>query len=167
MKRFPTTQAGAALMLLLLAAAPPLHADEGALQSRMDAYVVEVDDEGNERVRPANEVEPGAMIEWRIVFDNTASSPQQDLVVTGPVPPNTEYVADSARTEVPGRLTVSIDGGQTFEPEPVKRRRATDDGRVREVVVPASEYTHLRWQASEPIRGFASQEYRYRVRVTR
>ena len=137
------------------------------LESRMEALVVQLDENGNERFEPATTAEPGNIVEYRVHFKNVGDSTLSELRVNGPVPANTHYLADSARGATAADLLVSIDGGETFEPEPVVREIRGADGELREVVIPPERYTHLRWTSHTALAPTETLTYRYRVRVNR
>ena len=86
--------------------------------------------------------------------------------MVGPVPEGTSYVSDTANADVSASLLVSIDGGKTFETEPVIRLETKSSGEVVEKVIPPEQYTHLKWQAENAINADGgTQFYSYRVRV--
>jgi hypothetical protein len=60
---------------------------------------------------------------------------------------------------------VRIDGGQTFESEPVKRMVKGGDGKIVEKIIPASKYTHVSWKPTAGIKASEKQLYTYRVAV--
>jgi uncharacterized repeat protein (TIGR01451 family) len=142
-----------------------LAAEEQALRSELEAYLVEIDANGNEVLRPADETEPGSVVEYRLQFTNVSADPIAELAVNGPVPARTTYLGKSATTEAQANLVVSIDGGRSYESEPVVRSVHEPDGTIRQVVVPPSRYTHIRWLNEESLEANATVSYRYRVRV--
>ena len=75
-------------------------------------------------------------------------------------------MSNTANADVSASLLVSIDGGKTFETEPVIRLETKDTGEVIEKVVPPEQYTHLKWKAENAIGADGgTQFYTYRVRV--
>jgi len=61
---------------------------------------------------------------------------------------------------------VSIDGGETFESEPVTRIESQADGSQKEVIIPPALYTHIRWAVEDALEGEGGeQNYAYRVVV--
>ena len=132
------------------------------LQNSMSAYVVTVNQEGKEVLQPATEVEPGQIVEYALRYENKGSKALKDIIVTGPVPSATAYIGKSAHTEAKAELRVSIDGGKTFESEPVKRIVTNADGKKVEKIIPASEYTHVRWIMQEPLNSGVVQNFAYR-----
>lgn len=153
------------ITILLVLAGPVLAASDDPLVSRMDVFRIVEDDAGRERAEPAVETLPGEVLEYRLSYENVSDARLRALVITGPIPANTDYVAGSAATMVASRLVVSVDGGGTYEAEPVIRERTLPDGSVEEFVVPPEQYTHVRWQSSTPLAPATTQEFRYRVIV--
>lgn len=105
-----------------------------------------------ERLEPVLELEPGQLIEERLVVVNHGDEALAGVALTLPLPAGTAYRAGSAsRPELPGALVAphfSHDGGQTFAPPPLtKTVRVMEDGREveRRVEVDPAEYTHVRW----------------------
>lgn len=133
--------------------------------SKLEAYVVYEVADGQERFKRADSAEPGETIEYRISYANNGEKSVRDLAATGMVPFNTEYVGESDATKVRSDFRVSIDGGVTWDAEPVVRVRTLPDGSSEEVIIPPSEYTHVRWYAKERLGSKEIQEFRYRVRV--
>lgn len=138
---------------------------QGALQSELQAWLVTSQTDGTESFVPANAVEPGQVIEYRTIYTNAGASSISGLTVIGPVPAGTRYIGDSAATPVGHAFQASIDGGSSWHSEPLVRRVTLPDGTQKEQVIPPSEYTHVRWQAADPLGADDSQEYRYRVSV--
>ena len=142
-----------------LAEAPPV-------TGTIDAYVVVAGADGAERLRAAEVAEPGETMEFRIAFTNAGNEPAGGITVVNPVPSNTRFVPDSHGADVPARFEVSVDGGESFEPEPVTRIETRPDGSQAEVVVPPEQYTHVRWVPAEPLgAGGGTQRFSYRVAV--
>ena len=141
------------------AAAPPV---TGAI----DAYVVTEDADGRETLKPADVAAPGQVMEFRIAFTNAGAEPVSGIAVVNPVPANTRFLPHSPAADVPATFEVSIDGGESFEPEPVTRIETQPDGSQATVVVPPAQYTHVRWLAAEPLPGDGGRHgFAYRVAV--
>lgn len=155
-------------VLLLLTLAPWVQAQEppkGPLKSAMAAFLITLDKEGNEVSSPTEEAEPGQVIEYRMAHTNIGKGPLRDLVIVGPVPSNTTYLAGTNKTKVAHEFTVSIDGGATWDKEPVKRMRRNEKGEEVEVIIPPSEYTHARWVVKSALAKGKQFEFSYRVQV--
>lgn len=136
------------------------------IEGVMQAYVVERGSDNKESLIAVSDVQPDQVVEYVLTYTNKSNSAINGLTVVGPVPAGTSYVNDTARSQVEANFLVSIDGGKTFEAEPVKRTRKKSSGELVEVIIPAEKYTHVQWQAKTAIDGAGgSQLYRYRVRV--
>lgn len=135
---------------------------QSPLQNSMAAYVVTQDARGNEILQAASEVAPGQTVQYALTYANTGRNALNDLVVTGPVPSATTYVGQSAFTQARAKLQVSIDGGKTYEAEPVVRIITDASGKQVRKVIPASEYTHVRWHMQQPLNAGETQQFAYR-----
>ena len=138
---------------------------EDALKTKMDAYLVVSDKKGKESLKATTVAEPGQIIEYLITHNNTGEKSLKKVITNGPIPKNTQYVAGSAKTKVKHQLVVSIDGGKSFQAEPVMREVTDEKGKIKKVVVPESEYTHVRWMSTSKLKSNKKQSYRYRVQV--
>ena len=137
----------------------------GPRESTLEAYLVKQDKVQGEVLERTDTAAPGDVVEYRLVYRNRGAAPLKGLKVEGPIPANTAYLPKSARTRVPSRFRVSIDGGKTWGPEPVKRMRKQPGGAMKEVVVPPEEYTHVQWLSEAPIAPSGWQIFHYRVRI--
>ena len=153
------TFASLALGYTLTATAKP------TLVSNMQAYLVQKTAEGKEYRTPARQTIPGQILEYNLTYTNQMKKPLSGLIVSGPIPANTTYVAGSAKTQVPHSLLVSIDGGATFESEPVRRSKRQANGEMKTYIVPPEKYTNIRWKVAQPISSLGKQLYSYRVKV--
>lgn len=138
---------------------------QAELESRLEAYLVTVGDQGEEQVEATDSAEPGQTLEYRLIYRNNSDDPFKKLVINGRIPVNTEYAANSSSSKTPHDLLVSFDGGASYMPEPAKRMVKQADGSEKEETVPPEEYTHLRWKSLESLVPGQEQRYIYRVRV--
>jgi uncharacterized repeat protein (TIGR01451 family) len=94
------------------------------------------------RLVPAERVIPGDDVHYTITFvnDSTAAADAGSVVITNPIPENTQYIADSAFGSGT-TIRFSVDGGKTFHP--ANELSVVRDG----VKVPATsaDYTTIRW----------------------
>ncbi len=134
------------------------------LTSQMDAFLITVNDKGAEVLTPAEEAKPKDVIEYKLTYNNVSDNPLQNLIITGPIPHNTVYLGNTNATQINAQFVVSIDGGNTFESEPVKRTIEKDGEKV-EVIIPPEKYTAVRWIPSEPINANEEQVFTYRIQV--
>ncbi|MGB1309680.1 MAG: hypothetical protein ACPG47_00645 [Leucothrix sp.] len=139
--------------------------DKPSLVSDMQAYLVKTNAQGKEYRQPAKQTEPGHILEYNLSYTNQMEKSLSGLVVSGPIPANTTYIGRSAKAGVAADLLVSIDGGANFESEPVRRQKRMANGKMETVVIPAEQYTNIRWKVKQPIQGFGKQLYSYRVKV--
>lgn len=135
------------------------------LVSNMQAYLVKTNAQGKEYRQPAKLTEPGQVIEYNLTYTNQTKKSLSGLVVSGPIPANTSYIGRSAKTGVAAELMVSIDGGATFEREPVRRQQKMANGQLKTVIIPPEKYTNVRWNVKQPISSLGRQLYSYRVKV--
>lgn len=152
------------LACLAIAIQPVVHA-EAPVQGTMQAFVVE-SLKGKEVLKTAGKVEPRQLVEYQLTYVNKSSNGVSGLTVTGPVPEGTTYVSDTATADVTAKFKVSVDGGSTFEEEPVVREIVKDNGEILEQIVPVDQYTHIQWKSDAELAGKGGvQNYKYRVRV--
>ncbi len=138
---------------------------QAPVQGTMEAYVVEIKND-KEVLKAADDVEPNQLVEYHLTYVNKSTSGINGLTVVGPVPDGTAYVSDTAVADAAANMKVSIDGGITFESEPVTREIVKDNGEVIETIIPPEQYTHIQWQAKSELPGEGGKQfYRYRVRV--
>ncbi|MEE9302167.1 MAG: hypothetical protein V3U84_00130 [Thiotrichaceae bacterium] len=138
---------------------------QSPLSSEMKAFVVQKDATGKEKLMAVKSAEPGQTIQYQLTYQNKGKGALKGLTVTGPVPANTHFLGKSTHTKVKADLVVSIDGGKTYEKEPVKRMKAQADGSKKMVVIPADKYTHVRWKTKSALQSGSKQVFNYRVKV--
>jgi uncharacterized repeat protein (TIGR01451 family) len=142
------------------AAAPEL----APLQSTMTSFLVEQDAEGKERLTEISQVKPGQLIEYALVYSNISDRDLTEVSIIGPIPPNTQYLADSAQPSKDAIPEFSIDNAVTFQPEPVKYKVRLPDGSEEEKIATADMYTQIRWKLSIMNAG-EKLTLKYRVQV--
>ncbi len=154
----------AAIIAVPMFALSATYAD-APVHGKMEAFVVELND-NKESLVAAKDVEPNEVLEYRLTYVNKGESSIAGLTVVGPVPKGTIYLGNTASANGAASLRVSIDGGQTFESEPVIRDVVKSNGELIERIVPPEEYTHLQWTAEDAIKASGGKQfYKYRVRV--
>ncbi|NND89932.1 MAG: DUF11 domain-containing protein [Granulosicoccus sp.] len=154
------------LVLSVLFSMAGLAFASGPVTGEIQAFIVSVDEDGKEVILQADEAEPGNVMEFRIVFTNNGDDDVRGVQVVDPIPQNTRFVPDSPQSDVPADFEVSIDGGESFELEPVVRIETQADGSQKEVVIPPEQYTHVRWLAQQELTSNGGQhQFTYRVTV--
>lgn len=151
-------------VLLLLCALSTVVLAEGPISSEMKVFVVNVADDGSEKLLSKGQAEPGQMLEYHLTYHNTSKETLKITSADALIPVNTEYVASSANTDVASEFMVSIDQGKTYEAEPVIRQRR-EGGQLVDYIVPTSKYSHVRWVNKENMLAKAKQVFKYRVKV--
>jgi uncharacterized repeat protein (TIGR01451 family) len=99
-------------------------------------------------------VKSGSIIRYLIIAKN-GNRPIKNLAVTQPIPTGTTYSINSAKTDINAELLFSINGGQSYTPEP------TIEGRMAN----PAEYTNLRWRFIGTIPAEAKVQATYEVEV--
>jgi len=120
--------------------------------------ITTTDAEGHrvESFKPALNVAPGDVIEWRLRAINTSDKILQEVSLIIPIPAKTYYLKGSASTLVIERgdekiiikPEFSYDGGQTYGIPPLfKIVKEVVNGQevTKKVPVAPEEYTHVRW----------------------
>ncbi|MBW4575197.1 MAG: hypothetical protein KME08_07925 [Aphanothece sp. CMT-3BRIN-NPC111] len=141
------------------------------LRLTADKQVVEKDQQGKENVtwqalQGNVVVQPGNVIRYRVLGENSSDRPVKKLSITQPVPKQTIYVLNSAMTtQNSGVNTVySIDNAKTFVEKPTVQVKLPN-GEVETKPAPAEAYTHVRWSFSEPIAAQTKVAAAYQVKV--
>jgi uncharacterized repeat protein (TIGR01451 family) len=110
---------------------------------------------------PADRVISGDTVIYTLEVRNTAPVSVPRPVVTYPIPTHMIYVPDSAVG--PGtEVTYSVDAGRSFDaPENLKVQEP--GGQLRPAA--AADYTHIRWQLKNALKGNSVAFVRFRARV--
>jgi uncharacterized repeat protein (TIGR01451 family) len=113
------------------------------------------------KLAPADRLVSGDWVIYTLEVRNTASTAVHTPTVTYPVPQHMSYVAESAVG--PGtEISYSVDGGRSFDaPENLKVR--DPDGQARPAS--AADYTHIRWELKNALKGNSVAFVRFRARV--
>ena len=134
------------------------------LKSTLEAYIVKKDSKGKEIFEKSQNAAPGETVEYRLIYENTGKTVLSSLVINGPIPEHTEFIRDSAKTDVSHDFLVSIDHGKNWEKEPVKRVKVKN-GKKETIVIPPEQYTNVKWLSKDPIKPKSIQKYIYRVKI--
>jgi uncharacterized repeat protein (TIGR01451 family) len=110
---------------------------------------------------PAERVVSGDTVFYTLEVHNTAPASVSRPVVTYPIPAHMIYVADSAVG--PGtEVSYSVDAGRSFDaPENL---RIEEPGSQRRPAT-AADYTHIRWQLKNALKGNSVAFVRFRARA--
>lgn len=97
--------------------------------------------DGRVAAKDVDRSRPGDLLEYRVVYRNTAKGTARRVEATLPIPPGTHYEVNGAGEMAP---LASIDG-QRFEPTPLTHRVTLPNGQTQHRPVPLSDYRQLRW----------------------
>ena len=117
--------------------------------------------EQSSKLVPAERVVSGDAVFYTLEVRNTAATTLPRPTVTYPVPEHMTYTPDSAVG--PGtEVTYSVDAGRSFDtPENLKVQEP--GGQVRAAT--AVDYTHIRWQLKNALKGNSVAFVRFRAQV--
>lgn len=133
------------------------------LQVYVVSQVTRDDGTREERFTQATEARPGQVVEYRLIVRNVGDEtlPAGIVVVTGPVPEGTQFVAFSATPSDDGLLTeYSADRGTTFYETNV----FVGQGEQRRIAEPTT-YDAVRWTLLEEFEPAQELTLVYRVTV--
>ena len=138
--------------------------EEPPVTSALTAMVVERAASGEERFRPATDVIPGDIIEYRIAYRNQSGAALSKFIVEGPIPADAIYVAGSAASANEASLEVLIDG-EDWQREPAYKTRTSLEGVQQRVPASPSDYRAIRWVLTNPLADQAAVAGVYRIQV--
>lgn len=125
------------LVLVVLLLGSALAQNANPVSVRLEIYVVSMVG-GQETFTEATSARPGQTVEYRLFATNNDSTtlPAGTVVVTGPVPDGTTFVANSATVDEERVLTEYSVNGATYGEEPIIIGTRTAEAR---------EYRAVRW----------------------
>ncbi|MGH9869423.1 MAG: hypothetical protein ACREAA_14820 [Candidatus Polarisedimenticolia bacterium] len=128
--------------------------------------VVVRDGQGRQEValEDASSTSPGDTLVLKIDYSNQGQVAAHNARVVDPIPAGTQLVPGSW-TAAGAEMTVSIDGGKTYEVYPARRPVSQPDGKTVMKEVEASAYTHVRWTALEPLAPGDARSATFKVKV--
>ena len=109
-------------------------------------------------------VHPGEILDWTITSANEGDAPARLYKTIGQIPQGTSFIAGSAVAEYGAAVSYSIDGGKNFAAEPTIEEKQAD-GTTKRIQAPASMYTQVRYEWSDPLAAGATLSASYKVRV--
>jgi uncharacterized repeat protein (TIGR01451 family) len=111
----------------------------------------------------ATVVNPGEILDWTIVSENSGNGAAHDYKAVGHIPVGTTFVSDSAKAEG-AKAAFSIDNGKSYSAQPMIEVKQAD-GSVKQVPAPASMYTEIRYEWADPLAQGGKLSASYKVRV--
>jgi uncharacterized repeat protein (TIGR01451 family) len=115
----------------------------------------------NTKLIPADRVVSGDTVIYTLEARNTAPTSVPRPVVTYAIPEHMTYLPESAVG--PGtEVTYSVDAGRSFD-APENLRIQEPGGQLRAAT--AADYTHIRWQLKNALKGNSVAFVRFRARM--
>lgn len=109
-------------------------------------------------------VYPGDTLRYTVESKNQGNISASNLVVTQPIPKQTVFVLESARSNNGAKITYSIDNGKNFTEKPMIEVKQAD-GTVKLEPAPAETYTHVRWTFAKNLDPALSVKAMYDIKV--
>ena len=109
-------------------------------------------------------VHPGEILDWTLTSANEGTAPARQYRTIGQIPQGTAFVAGSAVAEYGASVSYSIDGGKNFAAQPMIEEQQAD-GTKKLVAAPATLYTQVRYEWSDPLAAGSTLAASYKVRV--
>jgi len=105
--------------------------------------------EGKKEVKrvPAAKVVPGSEVIFTTTYQNVSKEKAEKAIITNPVPEHMIYSENSARGGAT-QITFSIDNGKSFN---IPAKLYVFDAAGRKFPARPKDYTHIRWEISNPL----------------
>ena len=135
--------------------------NDNPVSVRLEIFVVsEVD--GEETFQASDTARPGQVVEYRLFARNESETtlPAGTVVITGPVPDGTTFIANSA-TPTNERILTEFSVNSTDFGEPPLIVESGDERRAAE----PADYRAARWTLLEPLEPGSEEPFIYRVTV--
>lgn len=142
------------------------NAQDNPVSVVLEIYVVSevtTDSGVSERFEQADSARPGQTVEYRLIVTNQDSTtlPEGTVVITGPIPESTTFIANSATPSSTSVLTEYSLDGSTFSEPPL----FTTNDSGEQVNADPSNYRAVRWTLLTPFEPEAQVTLVYRVTV--
>jgi uncharacterized repeat protein (TIGR01451 family) len=133
------------------------------LEVKAEEEIVVVKKDGTKEIKyiGVESVVPGDIVRYRIFYNNLFKEIAESVVITNPIPKETEYLGGSAA----GPDTIiffSIDGAKTFK---LPQDLIVTDEHGNERLAAAKEYTHVQWRFNKALQPQAQDAVYYRVKL--
>lgn len=114
--------------------------------------VVVTQEDGTEKatLMEVTATSPGDTLVYRIEYANLGDEAAKKPRIVDPIPPGTALLPGNWSADGTD-LTVSADGGETFESYPIRRQVTLADGTRVQKEIDHELYTHLQWAVREPL----------------
>jgi uncharacterized repeat protein (TIGR01451 family) len=153
------------LFLVLVSAAASAFGQEPKLTGEMVASKIVLDEKSREIAVPADKVYPRDTVEYTLVYRNSGNASAAGVNLVGPIPAGTAYL-DQTATDIRGLHPLfSIDGGKTYQEQPVTYIVVNADGEEERMIATPDMITHIRWSLSGILDVDQEVSVSYRVQV--
>lgn len=134
-----------------------------ALEIYVISEVTAADNSVSERFEQADSARPGQTVEYRLIVtsQDDTTLPEGTVVVTGPIPESTTFIAGSATPSSADVLTEYSLEGSTFSEPPL----FTTNDSGEQVTADPSTYQAVRWTLLTPFEPGEQTTLVYRVTV--
>jgi uncharacterized repeat protein (TIGR01451 family) len=115
-------------------------------------------------VEKASMVVSGEVLAWTISSANEGNAAALNYKAVGHIPAGMTFVPGSANADGSVNAFYSIDQGKSYTPQPTIPEKQPD-GSVKQVPAPASMYTDVRYEWTDPLIAGSKLSASYKVRV--
>lgn len=150
------------LIVLWLLCCAAFAQNENPVSVGLEIFVVS-EVEGQERLTAATTARPGQIVEYRLSARNNGDTtlPAGAVIITGPIPDGTTFVANTATPSSERVLTEFSINGETYGEPPL----IVETDTAQRSVADPSLYRSIRWTLLEPMEPASEAAFIYRVVV--
>ena len=120
------------------------------------------------RARADDRAHPGDVLRYRLSFTNRSGRPVRRVILDNPIPAGLLLDPASVRSSrADARVEYSIDGGQSWSPQPMEE--VVVAGSTLRRPAPPERYTNVRWTVDGPVapQAVVTAEFQAQVRPVR
>lgn len=139
-------------------------AADAKVTSTLEAVQVIQAEDGTVDYASAEEASPGAVIEYRLTYENVSDEPLDGFVISAKVPPQTIFTGEANGPSQDFLKEVRVAGIGWATP-PVYREITDDTGAVQRVLVGEHEYEGIRWKLSGSFPAGKKVSASYQVKI--
>ena len=154
-----------AVLLVFLVAASAAAFGGPNLAGTMEAHKIVMGKENREISVSADKVMPRDKIEYTLRYRNVGDAAASGVSLVGPIPAGTVYLGETASENDATRPIFSIDGGGSFQKEPVTYVVKNEDGTEERKIATSDMYTHVMWNVASVLEVGGEVAVSYRVQV--
>jgi uncharacterized repeat protein (TIGR01451 family) len=124
---------------------------------------ISVDEDGVKRITLTSTdlIVPGDTVVYTSTFTNIGTEDVSNIVVSNPIPANTQYIVFSAKGKTT-RVSFSVDGGKTFAAP--AQLTVVDNNGIKQTAKP-KDYTDIRWVYQGTLSAGSSSSVSFNVSI--